>query len=216
MTKLLELQTPVTFKDQPNVKSAVFYTEINKCNLNCYKCHNRKAFGNTKAEFLSKERLIEKLQMYKMLGVKLIIISGGEPTLGLDEETINIIKKEGFDVRVDTNGTYPDKVKELIKWGVDGFAIDIKIPLLGIMKKKYKEILYSNTNISMKQADKYRGKLIQTLEIIKENADKLKYIVLRTVTYPQLTKEELDSIQQYVKKLNIDNLIYQQNDFIEI
>lgn len=57
-----------------------------------------------------------------------ICISGGEPTLQPNlHEFVERVKKEGFLVKLDTNGTNPEKLKELIGAGLlDYVAIDVK------------------------------------------------------------------------------------------
>lgn len=72
-------------------------------------------------EFLkSKEGLLEG-----------VVICGGEPTLNKDlSEFIKKIKKLGFSVKLDTNGSNPEMLKDLInKKLVDYVAMDIKAPL---------------------------------------------------------------------------------------
>jgi len=72
-----------------------------------------------------------------------VCITGGEPTLheGL-LEFIRKIKELGFLVKLDTNGTNPEMLEELIKNKlIDYVAMDIKGPL-----KKYQEITESEVD----------------------------------------------------------------------
>ena len=72
-----------------------------------------------------------------------VCITGGEPTLheGLPE-FIRKIKELGFLVKLDTNGTNPEMLEELIKNKlIDYVAMDIKGPL-----KKYQEITESEVD----------------------------------------------------------------------
>ena len=57
-----------------------------------------------------------------------VCISGGEPLLNADiADFIKKIKNMGFSVKLDTNGTYPDRLKELAAAGlIDYVAMDIK------------------------------------------------------------------------------------------
>ncbi|NIA09314.1 MAG: radical SAM protein [Nitrospiraceae bacterium] len=110
----LDIDIPVTFKDQPGIMSAVLYTRINLCNLNCYQCHNRLLYQEEKP-LITKKNLSEKLDKLRNLGVKLIVISGGEPTIMPNfEDGLKFLKNNSFDVRLDSNGTSPDKIKSLI------------------------------------------------------------------------------------------------------
>ncbi|SMP11597.1 pyruvate formate lyase activating enzyme [Desulfurobacterium pacificum] len=200
----LKVEVPITFKDQPGVQSALFYTDIRVCNLNCYHCHNRSSYrGN--GEKYTYEELSEKLEMLKLLGVELIIISGGEPTLEKDlKEGLRFLKEKGFKVRIDTNGTNPEVVKEIIEEKLtDGFAVDIKFPLLEeyapTQLKRFKTILYSTEDVPDEKLYEYVQRVKKTKQIVEES--KLPYNVFRTVRYPLLTESELRFISENVKSI---------------
>jgi pyruvate formate lyase activating enzyme len=57
-------------------------------------------------------------------------LSGGEPLLHDDLEVLaRIIKGRGFKLKIDTNGSFPGRLEQLIKDGlVDAVAMDIKAP----------------------------------------------------------------------------------------
>lgn len=57
-----------------------------------------------------------------------VVITGGEPTLMPDlKEKLYEIKKLGYKIKLDTNGTNPDIVKELVDLNlIDYVAMDIK------------------------------------------------------------------------------------------
>ena len=59
-----------------------------------------------------------------------VVITGGEPCLQPDlPEFIRKIKKLGFLVKLDTNGSYPETLVKLIKEkSVDYIAMDLKAP----------------------------------------------------------------------------------------
>jgi len=60
-----------------------------------------------------------------------LCLSGGEPLLQDDLEVLaRVIKDRGFKLKIDTNGSFPDQLAQLIKDGlVDAVAMDIKAPL---------------------------------------------------------------------------------------
>ncbi len=118
-----------SFIDYPGRLAAVVFTQ--GCNFRCPYCHNPELvepglFGPALAEtaifdFLEKRR--GKLEA--------VVITGGEPSLqrGLLEFVLRI-KELGYLVKLDTNGTNPDLVAELLRLGlVDYVAMDIKAPL---------------------------------------------------------------------------------------
>ncbi len=75
------------------------------------------------------EEILGKIQKNKPM-VDAICITGGEPTMQRDlVDFIRKVKNLGFLVKLDTNGSNPDKIQTLIDEGlVDYFAMDIKAP----------------------------------------------------------------------------------------
>ena len=96
------------------------------CNFRCPFCHN----GLTVLESETYIPFDEIVAFLKSRIGKLdaVVITGGEPTL-MDDivEKIKTIKSMGFLVKLDTNGTKPEVIKELIDLKlVDYIAMDIK------------------------------------------------------------------------------------------
>ena len=60
-----------------------------------------------------------------------VVISGGEPTLMPNlEEKIRTIKELGYLIKLDTNGSHPEVIKDLVSKGlIDYIAMDIKSSL---------------------------------------------------------------------------------------
>ncbi|WP_456397909.1 radical SAM protein [Desulfurobacterium sp.] len=222
----LDVETPVTFKDQPGVQSAVLYTYIPLCNLECFQCHNKLSFDG-RSGFISYKKLSDKLDKLKLLGVELIIISGGEPTLEKRlEEGLQFIKEKGFPVRIDTNGTMPDRIEELIRNKmVDGFALDIKIPIKNVYsdeeKERFKQILFSNKRENDEKLFWYVENLIESVEKIKNFTKKYSlalennshFTILRTVRYPLLTESDIVDIKAFAEATGIP---YQLNPFYSV
>ena len=210
----IDVDIPVTFRDHPDTQSAVLYTEINLCNLNCYQCHNRHAYSEKK-EKMTYQKLEEKISMLKLLGVELIIVSGGEPTLVKNlKEGLKFIKSLGFPVRVDTNGTNPEVVQQLIEEKVvDGFAVDVKIPIKDEYTpqelERFKTILFSKADLDDAVIYNYSKKLKITIEIIRKYS--LPYTIFRTVEYPLLVSQDKNEI----KKL-LESLPHQFNPFYPV
>ena len=96
------------------------------CNFRCPFCHN----GTTVLEadtYIPFEDILDYLKSRKGL-IDAVVVSGGEPTLMPDlKEKIIKLKELGFLVKLDTNGTNPDIVKDLYESKlVDYVAMDIK------------------------------------------------------------------------------------------
>ena len=96
------------------------------CNFRCPFCHNSPLVIETE-ENITEQEFFDFLQERKHL-LNGVCISGGEPTLQKDlVEFITKIKKLGFAVKLDTNGTNPTILQELIdKKLIDYVAMDIK------------------------------------------------------------------------------------------
>ena len=114
--------------DYPGKVSAVIFTQ--GCNFRCGFCHNasliRLEAPNFKSQIPNEEVLnFLKKRLEKLDGV---VITGGEPTLQPDlVEFIKKIKKLGFSVKLDTNGSSPTVLNNLItKQLIDYIAMDIK------------------------------------------------------------------------------------------
>ena len=96
------------------------------CNFRCPFCHN----GLTVLEsetYIPFDQIIEFLNSRKGK-LDAVVVTGGEPTL-MDDivEKITKIKSMGFLVKLDTNGTRPEVIKELLDRNLlDYIAMDIK------------------------------------------------------------------------------------------
>lgn len=98
------------------------------CNFRCPFCHNSKlVYQDKQLAIISEEEVFDYLEKRKKV-IDAICITGGEPTLQPDLiDFIVKIKEKGFLVKLDTNGTKPDVLKELLdKKIVDFIAMDVK------------------------------------------------------------------------------------------
>lgn len=97
------------------------------CNFRCPFCHNKTLVSELDNEFISWETLYSYLK--KRAGVlDAVVITGGEPTLMNDLVTkIKSIKELGYKIKLDTNGTSPEVLKELVNSKlIDYVAMDVK------------------------------------------------------------------------------------------
>ena len=115
----------MTLLDYPGKVACTVF--LQGCNFRCPFCHNSDLLGKEGPEPISEETLLTFLK--KRVGLlDGVCITGGEPTLqpGL-KDLIGKIKELGFLVKLDTNGTRPDVMKELVQAGlVDYVAMDVK------------------------------------------------------------------------------------------
>ncbi len=98
------------------------------CNLRCPFCHNARLVTETEAEDrIAEEEVLSYI--YKRKGMlDGVCITGGEPLLQPDiREFLEKIRETGLLIKLDTNGCYPEKLRELIDAGLlDYVAMDIK------------------------------------------------------------------------------------------
>jgi pyruvate formate lyase activating enzyme len=113
--------------DYPGKLSCVIF--LSGCNFSCPYCHNPDlASGRlTGNAFPDEKAVLDFLERRKGL-LDGVVISGGEPTL--DKGLFPIcgsIKRMGYPIKLDTNGSQPQVIKRLIDEGlVDYIAMDIK------------------------------------------------------------------------------------------
>ena len=96
------------------------------CNFRCPFCHNA-ALVRGEGENISEEEFFKFLSRREGV-LDGVCITGGEPLLQRDiADFMRRIKEMGFAVKLDTNGSFPEKLKGLVKEGlVDYVAMDIK------------------------------------------------------------------------------------------
>lgn len=116
----------LTLLDYPDHMACTVFT--GGCNMRCPFCHNASLVlrpGENPAYF--EQEIYEFLK--KRQGIlDGVAITGGEPLLqhGL-EDFIQRVRELGFAVKLDTNGSYPDRLAALIRNGLLSYvAMDVK------------------------------------------------------------------------------------------
>ncbi len=115
----------LTLLDYPGHLACTVFT--GGCNFRCPFCHNASLVLGRNGEEYSADDIFEFLK--KRQGtLEGVAITGGEPLLQADiVDFIKKIKDMGFKVKLDTNGSFPEKLRELVSLGlVDYVAVDIK------------------------------------------------------------------------------------------
>lgn len=116
----------LTLLDYPDKMACTLFT--GGCNLRCPFCHNSRLVINPpKTPEYSEEEVLDYLK--KRQGIlDGVVITGGEPLLQPDiADFIKKVRALGYSVKLDTNGTMPDKLIELVEAGlVDYVAMDVK------------------------------------------------------------------------------------------
>ena len=112
--------------DYPDKTCATLFTA--GCNFRCPFCHNRRLVINpSEAEEISEDEILSFLKKRQGL-LDGVCITGGEPLLqhGI-EDFIKKVRGLGFEIKLDTNGYFPDRLAALLVSGmIDFVAMDIK------------------------------------------------------------------------------------------
>lgn len=116
--------------DYPEKTSCIVFTP--GCNFRCGYCHNPEfvlpeQIQQIKASFIDEHIFFKFLDTRKGL-LDGVVITGGEPTIHHDlKGFIEKVKLRGFLVKLDTNGSNPDMVRDLMNNRlVDYIAMDVK------------------------------------------------------------------------------------------
>ncbi|HQK41093.1 MAG TPA: anaerobic ribonucleoside-triphosphate reductase activating protein [Flavobacterium alvei] len=128
--------TSFTLLDYPHKSACILW--FAGCNMRCLYCYNPEiVLGKGSLSF---EEILKFLHTRKNL-LDAVVFSGGECLLHKNIISfITEVKKMGFLVKIDTNGSSPDIVQKLLNKGLlDYIALDYKGP-----KSKFKAITKSN------------------------------------------------------------------------
>jgi pyruvate formate lyase activating enzyme len=98
---------------------------VRGCNLRCPFCYNWRLVTEQASSTLSGEDVLNILERRKRF-VKAVVLTGGEPTI--QEDILDFVKKlkqRGFEVKLDTNGFFPDVLMKCLPY-LDYVALDVK------------------------------------------------------------------------------------------
>ncbi len=158
--------------DYPGKIATVLFTP--GCDYNCFYCHNRALIEDIDVildpaeidDFLSKRQGL----------IDAVVVSGGEPTLYDDLiPFFTSIKTMGYLTKLDTNGSRPDVIRNLLSAGVvDYFAVDYKAPA-----DRYQELCGEGADAAL---------VLETLTALVAAGATFE---ARTTVVPQLGEEDL-------------------------
>lgn len=114
-----------TLLDYPGKLASIIFT--GGCNMNCPFCHNSELITLPKEGRIFEEEVLFHLQKRRST-LEGLVITGGECTLQKDlKDFCKKVKDLGYLIKIDTNGTAPQVIKDLVADGlVDYVAMDIK------------------------------------------------------------------------------------------
>lgn len=171
--------------DYPGKISGVIFTV--GCNFRCPYCHNPELVENT-VDTIDED---EVLSFFNERKGKLdgVVLTGGEPTLQSDIiEFVEKIKRIGLLVKLDTNGSRPEVIEELIGRNlIDYIAMDIKAPL-----GKYGKVTLSTIDTR---------KILESINLIMSS--NIGYEFRTTVVRSLLSKEDILEIGETIKSARL-------------
>lgn len=166
------------------IAAVVFFSG---CNLRCPFCYNLDLVLPeliAKVPDIPEDKVIEALKKRKGF-IDGVSITGGEPLVSPEILTfLKRIKKEvGLDIKIDTNGTMPGKLKEALPY-VDFISMDIKTspskyPLATGNEAGYKDIEESIKIVKNTAAYEFRTTMVPGIvekEDIKQICEKIKEV----------------------------------------
>ncbi len=171
-----------------HISSTVF---LGGCTFRCPYCHN--------ADLVLRPETIPSLAADFFLSyldgrqgwLEAVCFSGGEPLLHEDiEDLIRVVRERSLLVKLDTNGSFPDRLEALLGLGLlDRVALDVKAPL-----ERYREVTRSTVDLE---------KIVRSVELVRDSGPDHTF---RTTVVPGLVGKDdvvrigewLDGAARYV------------------
>lgn len=173
----------LTLTDFPGRVAAIIFTQ--GCNFRCPFCHNGKLIPINPAHdhTVTIEEVLEFLHL-RQKQLDGVVITGGEPTIHPDlPELCQEIRKPGMEIKLDTNGSNPLMLKDIIENGlVDFIAMDIKAPLHAYQR-------LAGTAIST-------DRILDSINIIA--ASGVSHLFRTTLVKPLLNHDDRQAIEEMV------------------
>lgn len=167
-----------TLIDYPGKVACMVYTI--GCPFRCPYCHNPELVDETVTTRISEDDVLSFLDTRRTM-LDGVVITGGEPTMHGDAllSFMRAVKRRGFLVKLDSNGTSPDILERAIDERlVDYIAMDIKAPLA-----KYSATVSRPVD----------GEAIKrSIELIKKSG--VDYEFRTTIVKSMLREEDLETI----------------------
>jgi pyruvate formate lyase activating enzyme len=179
---LIAAYVPCSLSDYPGLVAGVVFTQ--GCNWRCPWCHNKGLLPlRARAGALSEKEVLGKLERRRGQ-LDGLVVTGGEPTLQKDlGEFIGAVRNLGFRVKLDTNGSNPAVVAELLKRRLlDFVAMDIKAPW-----ERYTEAAGLAVDLAALQS---------TVRLLRESGISHQ---LRTTRWPGLAEADFAQISELVR-----------------
>ncbi|MFX1293665.1 MAG: anaerobic ribonucleoside-triphosphate reductase activating protein [Promethearchaeota archaeon] len=198
--KIGEIKEASTIDYPGEMVSVIFFCY---CPFRCPFCQNWSLVFGNECTNMSVEEIIKEVLKYRKY-ITGICITGGEPTVQI-EGLIKLLKethKQGLLNKIDTNGFYPIRIKDLLSFElIDYAAVDIKAPFIS---KRYGKMI---GNLQM-GADAVKN-VKETIKLLKEFSISFE---TRTTIIPthNESEQEIELIAKQLRELSVSRYILQQ------
>ena len=188
----------LTLLDYPGKVACIVF--LGGCDFRCPYCHNMDIVLDSEPEdYIDEEYFFDYLKKRKNM-LEGVCVTGGEPLMDARVKDFIIkIKSLGYLVKLDTNGSYPERLKELVQEGlVDYVALDIKNS-----PEKYAR----TAKCTAPQLEKVEESVRFLLE------DRVDYEFRTTVAKPLHTVSDFDDIGKWIKgakRYFIQSFVYRE------
>lgn len=173
----------LTLLDYPGKVACTVFT--GGCNFRCPFCHNALLVTDMDDIEYTEKEIFEHLERRKGI-IEGVAVTGGEPLMQKDiERFLYELKDKGIAVKLDTNGSYPEKLAGILELGLaDYVAMDIKN-----CKEKY------GATIGLKGFD--LRPVEESIELLKSSGTD--YEFRTTVTANFHTIEDMKALAQWIQ-----------------
>ncbi|MCP3965165.1 MAG: anaerobic ribonucleoside-triphosphate reductase activating protein [Lentisphaerae bacterium] len=192
---------PFTLVDFPGRIACIIF--VGECNFRCPYCHNPcLVFDPESQPRVPEEKFFEFLEKRKGK-LEGVVISGGEPILQKDLlPFIKKVKKMGYLVKLDTNGSMPERVFAIHnEAGLDAMGVDYKAPV-----EKYVEISRNNM-------DELGNKVLSVIKFALDN--NIQIDVRTTVHRALLSIDDLRQMRSELNAIGLETWTLQQFNPVE-
>lgn len=173
-----------SFLDWPGKVSAVIF--LSGCGFRCPVCHNHKLVTVPDSiAVIPLEDVLRELKAKKSW-LDGVTVSGGEPTIRRNlPELLALLRAEGLKIKLDTNGSNPSMLRELIGRNLlDAVSMDVKAPLTD---KEYSRVAGVPVDVRV---------IRRSIELLKTSGLE---VAFRTTAIPGLVEE--DDLERIVAAL---------------
>ncbi len=192
--------------DYPDKLCATIF--VGQCNFRCRYCYNVDLVLHAdQLTTITETWVLNFLELRKTF-LDGVCVSGGEPTLHHDlPQFLAQVKKLGYATKLDTNGSNPTMLQQLIdRHLIDYCAMDVKAPL-----QKYIQVTHVPLDLPSIQ---------KSIEILKQGA--IDYEFRTTIVPDMLSLEDIAELahelktakryvlQQYIPGQSLDNTLHRQ------